>query len=68
MLKKIVIGIVQGDQFLSISLKCDYKVGSWCYSVFLFPFPIPLSDCSPFFYTIFPFHLYPPRAGQIGWS
>ena len=35
-----------------------------CYNVFLLVSRSPLID-SFFFYTIFPFHLYPPRAGQI---
>ena len=64
-LRKIVIDTVQGDRFLYISLEVSYKYSSNCYSV---SFSILRSLClrvSLLFYTIFPFHLYPPRADQI---
>ena len=64
-LRKIVIDTVQGDRFLYISLEVSYKYSSNCYSV---SFSILQSLClrvSLLFYTIFPFHLYPPRADQI---
>jgi len=32
---KIVIGTVQGDQFLYVILGVDYKYSSYCYSVSL---------------------------------
>ena len=34
-LKKIVIGTIQGDQFLYISLEFDYKHSSYYYNIFL---------------------------------
>ena len=34
-LMKIVIGTIQGDQFLNIILEVDYKYSSYCYSVSL---------------------------------
>ena len=34
-LKKIVIGIIRGDQFLYIFLEFGYKYSSCCYSFFL---------------------------------
>ena len=33
--KKIVIGTIQGDQFLYIFLEFDYKHSFYCYSIFL---------------------------------
>ena len=62
---KIVISTIRIDQFLYISLKVDYKYSSNCYSV---SFSIIRSfslKVSLLFYTIFPFHLYFPRADQI---
>ena len=42
--KKIVIGTVQGEQFLYISLKFDYKFNSWLLQYFSLNFPIPSSQ------------------------
>ena len=64
MLKKIVLSKVRGDLFLYISFRFDYKVISYCYSVFLLVSQSHFPIASLFFYTLFPFHLYPPRAGQ----
>ena len=44
-LKKIVLCTVQGDQFLYISHKFDYKFGSWLLKCFSLNFSIPLSHC-----------------------
>ena len=35
---KIIIGTVQGDQFLYISLEIDYNYSSYSYSVYLLIF------------------------------
>ena len=64
MLKRIILGKVQGDMFLYISFKFDYRVSSYYCSVFLLVFRSPSPIASLFFYTLFPFHLYLPRAGQ----
>ena len=57
--KKIVLGIVQGDQFLYISCKFDYNFGSWllqCFFLDLHPFlsvpPSPFILPSPFIFTL----------------
>ena len=44
-LKKIVIGIVRGDQFLYISLKFDYKYNSGLLQCFSLSFSIAFSHC-----------------------
>ena len=62
---KIVISTIRINQFLYISLKVDYKYSFNCYNV---SFSILRSfslKVSLLFYTIFPFHLYSPRADQI---
>ena len=64
-LRKIVLGIVRGDQFLYISLEVGYKYSSNCYSVSFSILRSLSLKVSLLFYTIFPFHLYPPRADQI---
>ena len=53
MVKKIVIDIVQGDQFLYLSFRFDYKVSSRLLQCFSLCFPIPLSHCSPSLYISF---------------
>ena len=58
---KIVLGTVQGDQFLYISLEIDYKYNSYSYSVFLLIFQSFPLRVFFLFYTILPLHLYPPR-------
>ena len=67
-LKKIVLGTVRGNQFLYISFRFNYKVSSWLLQYFSLDFRSPYSPCSPFFYTLFPFHPYPPCASQVIWS
>ena len=59
LVKKIVLGTVQEDQFLYISHKFDYNFGSWllqCFSIFLNPLlSVPLSPFrlpSPFISTL----------------
>ena len=49
-LKKIILGIIQVDQFLYICLEFDYRHNSCCYNVL---------------YYLFFFYLYPPRVDQI---
>ena len=44
-LKKIVLGTVREDQFLSISLKFDYKYNYGLLQYFSLSFSIPLSYC-----------------------
>ena len=64
-LRKIVLGIVRGDQFLYIFLEVGYRYSFDCYSV---SFSILRSfslRVSLLFYTISPFHLYHPRADKI---
>ena len=39
--KKIIIGIIRGDQFLYLSFKFDYKVSSRLLQWSSLPFPIP---------------------------
>ena len=66
-LKKIVLGEVRGDQFIYIYIYISSLITNSvldCYNVFLLVSRSP-SLIDSFFYTIFPFHLYPPRAGQI---
>ena len=53
MVKKIIIDIVQGDQFLYLSFMFDYKVSSRLLLCFSLCFPIPLSHCSPSLYISF---------------
>ena len=48
-LKKIILGIVRGDQFLYISHKFDYKFDSWLLQCFSLDFDLFLSvSLSPF--------------------
>ena len=63
MVKKIVLDIVQGDQFLYLSFRFDYKVSSRLLQCFSLCFPIPLFLIAllPFIYP-FSFSLFPPRA------
>ena len=64
-LKKIVLSIIRGDQFLYIFLEFGYKHSSCHYSVFsqIFnPFPLRYSFC--FILSSF-FHLYPSCVDQI---
>ena len=61
-LKKIVLSIVQGDQFLFISLKFDYKYSSGllqCFSLsfLIHPLSLPLSPFILSFPFIFTFHM-----------
>ena len=63
--KKIVIGTVQGDQFLYLSFRFDYKVSSRLLQCFSLCFPIPfLIALLPFIYP-FSVSLFPPRAVQV---
>ena len=39
--KKIIIGIIRGDQFLYLSFRFDYKVSSRLFQCSSLPFPIP---------------------------
>ena len=64
-LRKIVLDTVRGDRFLYISLEVSYKYSSNCYSVSFSILRSLSLRVSLLFYTIFPFHLYPPRADQI---
>ena len=64
-LKKFVLAIVQGDQFLYILLEIGYKYSFDCYSISLSILQSLSLRISLLFYTISPFHLYPPRADQI---
>ena len=41
--KKIIIGIIRGDQFLYLSFRFDYKVSSKSLQCYSLHFPIPLS-------------------------
>ena len=60
-LKKMVLGIVRGDQFLYIFLEVDYKYSSYCYSIsFLFFRPFLLRSLFHFILS-FSFHLCPPH-------
>ena len=62
---KIVLGTIREDQFLNIILEVDYKYLSYCYNVSLLILRFLSLKISLLFYTIFPFHLYPPHADQI---
>ena len=63
MVKKIVLDIVQGDQFLYLSFRFDYKVNSRLLQCFSLCFLTPpfLIALLPFIYH-FSFSLIPPRA------
>ena len=63
-LKKIVFGTIQGDQFLYISLRFDYKFASWLLQCFSLDFSITCLIASFSFYTLLSFHFYPLRANQ----
>ena len=52
-LKKIVLGTIQGDQFLYISLEFDYKHSSYYYNIFLLILRSPPLRVFSLFYTIF---------------
>ena len=52
-LKKIVIGTVQGDQFLIIFLEVDYKYSSYYYNISLSILRSPSLRVSLLFYTLF---------------
>ena len=52
-LKKIVLGTIQGDQFLYISLEFDYKHNSYYYNIFLLILRSPPLRVFSLFYTIF---------------
>ena len=60
-LKKIVIDIVRGDQFLYISLEFDYKHSSCCYSIFFSILQSPFLKAFFLFYIIFLLYLHPSR-------
>ena len=61
-LKKIILGTVQEDQFLCISLKFDYKFQFLIVTVFLSLFlDLLLLGPSSYFISHLPSHLYPPR-------
>ena len=62
-LKKFFLGTVQGDQFLYILLKVGYKYNFDCYNISLSI--LQSLSLSLLFYTISPYHLYPPHAYQI---
>ena len=67
-LKKIVLGEVWGNQFIYIYIYISSLITNSvldCYNVFLLVSRSPSLIDSFFFYTIFPFHLYPPHVGQI---
>ena len=67
--KKIVISTVRGNQFLYIDFQILLQVQFWIATVFFSLFLDPSLSLSLiasfFFYTFSPFHLYPPRVGQI---
>ena len=64
-LKKIVIGIVRGDQFLYIILEVDYKYHSYCYSISLLILrSLFLGSSHCFIFSSF-FHLQLPRVHQF---
>ena len=62
-LSKIVLSTVQGDQFLYILLEVGYKYNFDCYNISLSI--LQSLSLSLLFYTISPYHLYPPHAYQI---
>ena len=64
-LKKIVTGIIQGDQFLYISLEFNYKSSSQYYSLLLSILRSLSLGSSFYFILSFFFHLYPPCVDQI---
>ena len=64
-IRKIVIGTVREDQFLYILFEISFKYNFDCHSVSFSILRSPFLRVSPLFYTIFPFHLYPPCADQI---
>ena len=64
-LKKIVLGTVRRDYFLYILHVVCYKYSSNCYSVSFSILRFLSLRVSLLFYTIFPFHLYPPCPNQI---
>ena len=57
-LKKIVIGIVRGDQFLYISLKFDYKYNSRLLQCFSLSFLISFSYCLLLLLYSFPLFIF----------
>ena len=59
MVKKIVLDIVQGDQFLYLSFRFDYKVSSRLQQCFSLRFPIPILIAPPPFIYPFPFFSLP---------
>ena len=52
-LKKIVLDIDRGDQFLYIFLEVDYKYSSYCYNISFLIFRSLSLRASLLFYTIF---------------
>ena len=66
-LKKIVLGTVRGDQFLYISLKFDYKFGSWLLQCFSLDFLIPLSHCLFLLLYSLPLSSLPSTCRPDGW-
>ena len=60
-IRKIVIGTVREDQFLYILFEICFKYNFDCHSVSFSILRSPFLRVSPLFYTIFPFHLYPPH-------
>ena len=67
-LKKIVLGKVRGDLFLYISFRSDYKVSSYCYSIFLLVFRSPFLIASSSLYTLFPLSSLSSTCRPDGWS
>ena len=64
--KKIVLGTVQGDQFLYLSFRFDYKVSSRFLQCFSFCFSDPfLITLLPFIYPS-SFFLSPPHTVHVG--
>ena len=61
-LRKFVFGTVRGDQFLYILLENGYRYNFDCYSISFLILRSPSLKVSLIFYTVFPFHLSPPRA------
>ena len=63
--KKIILGTIQGDQFLYISFEFDYKSSFCSYSFFLSILQSFSLRVFFLFYTIFFFHLHPLRVDQV---
>ena len=63
--KKIVIGRIQGGLFLYIALKFGYKFSSIMLQCFFLSYSITFLVLFPSFYTASPFDPYLPRACQI---